>query len=185
MTVAYMSIVAPSFQFAFITALGFLSHTRPRSGASKVNSSRSHLMCLGAIWLSFLTGFSQAATPVAWFKAGAITGINSGGTLFVWGDSSGSGFNATQANPGQQPTFVANAMNGLPVVRFNSANSTVLAFSRPVQDDFTIICVFQSTQGLGSGTLFYPGAGQVNGEVAGGMDDFGPCLFANGTIRMN
>jgi len=51
-----------------------------------------------------------------------------------------------------------------------------------VQDVSTIICVFQSTQGLGSGTLFCPGAGQVNGEVPGVMDDFGPCLFANVAI---
>ena len=67
-------------------------------------------------------------------------------------------------------------------ISFNSASSTYLAFTRPVQDDFTIICAFQSTQGLDSGTLFYEGAGLVNGEVGGVVDDFGTCLFADGSI---
>jgi Concanavalin A-like lectin/glucanases superfamily len=68
------------------------------------------------------------------------------------------------------------------VVRFNAAHSNYLAFARPVQDDFTIFCVFRSTQGWGSGTLYYEGAGLVNGEVAGVTTDFGTCLFANGQI---
>jgi len=51
-----------------------------------------------------------------------------------------------------------------------------------VQDDFTILCVFRSTQGLGSGNLFWQGAGLVNGEVSGSTTDFGTCLFANGQI---
>ena len=100
----------------------------------------------------------------------------------TWPDASGHGYNATQSTANLQPTYVTNAMNGKPVVRFNAANSTYLAFTRPVQDDFTIVCVFQSTQGLGSGNLYYQGAGLVNGEVAGVVNDFGTCLFANGTI---
>jgi len=54
-------------------------------------------------------------------------------------------------------------MNGLPVVRFNTPTAPA-AFTRPVQDDFSIVCVFQSTQGLNSGTLYYQGAGLVNGK---------------------
>jgi hypothetical protein len=73
-------------------------------------------------------------------------------------------------------------MNGLPVVRFNAAKSNYLWFYRPVQDDFTIICVFQSTQGYGSGNLYYEGAGLVNAEVSGVVNDFGSCLFANGAV---
>jgi hypothetical protein len=80
------------------------------------------------------------------------------------------------------PTLVKNIINGLPVVRFNSTNQTYLAFPRPVDGDFTIMCLFQSTQGLNSGTLYYQGAGLVSGEVANVVDDFGTCLFANGSI---
>jgi hypothetical protein len=118
----------------------------------------------------------------SWFKADAITGLVSGAALSVWPDSSGRTNHASQPNASQQPTYVTAAMNGLPVVRFNAAKSTYLAFNRPVQDDFTILCVFQSTQGSGSGNLYYQGAGLVNGEVGGVVKDFGACLFANGAV---
>ncbi|MGC9944297.1 MAG: lamin tail domain-containing protein, partial [Verrucomicrobiota bacterium] len=130
-----------------------------------------------------VTGYPAGTIiPVAWFKADAITGVANGGALATWTDASGNGNNATQPTPGQDPIYATNAMNGLPVVRFNNADSTYLAFTRPVQDDFTIICVFRSTQGLNSGTLYYQGAGLVNAEVAGVVNDFGTCLFANGSI---
>jgi hypothetical protein len=119
---------------------------------------------------------------VAWFKADAITNLASGSPVAAWNDSSGNGYVATQPVGSNQPVYVANAMNGLPVVRFNATNQDYLWFYRPIQDNFTIICVFQSTQGSGSGTLYYQGAGLVNAEVTGVVDDFGTCLFANGSI---
>jgi hypothetical protein len=119
---------------------------------------------------------------VAWLKADAITGLANGATVSVWADSSGNGNDAMQPLNANQPAYVTGAMNGLPVVRFNAANSSFLWFYRPVQDNFTIICVFQSTQGLGSGNLYYQGAGLVNGEVANVVNDFGTCLFANGVV---
>ena len=118
----------------------------------------------------------------AWFKADAITGMANGSPLATWVDLSGNGDDATQGTEAQQPTYITGALNGLPVVRFNGSNSTYLAFSRPVQDDFTILCVYRSSQGIGSGTAFYQGAGLVNGEVAGVVDDFGVSLNANGYL---
>ncbi len=123
-----------------------------------------------------------ASTPVAWLKADAITGVTSGATLQTWTDFTGNGFSATQSTASQRPAYVTNAMGGKPVVRFNNASSTSLALNRPVQDDFTIVCVFQSTQGLNSGNLYYQGAGLVNAEVGGVVNDFGTCLFANGAL---
>jgi hypothetical protein len=67
-------------------------------------------------------------------------------------------------------------------VHFNAAESTRLAFARPVQDDFTIVLVYQSSQGLNTGTDFYDGAGLVNGEVANVVNDFGMSLNANGKL---
>ena len=119
---------------------------------------------------------------VVWFAADAISGLANGAKLSTWTDSTDIGDNAVQPSSANQPTYVAGAMNGLPVVRFNAANSSYLWFYRPVQDDFTIICVFQSTQGYGSGNLYYQGAGLVNGEVGGVVNDFGTCLFANGAV---
>ncbi len=126
----------------------------------------------------------------AWFKADAVTGLANGAPVGTWTDLSGNSNNASETIPGQPytsaptrpPTYVANSLNGLPVVHFNAADSNVLAFPNPVQADFTIFCVFRSTQGSGSGTLYYQGAGLVNGDAPGPAADFGTCLFANGTI---
>jgi hypothetical protein len=126
-----------------------------------------------------------AASPlslVTWFKAGSITNLASGSAVSIWNDSSGNGYIATQPAGANQPRYIANAMNGMPVVRFNATNEDYLWFYRPVQDSFTILCVFQSTQGYGSGTLYYQGAGLVNAEVTGVVNDFGSCLFANGSV---
>jgi hypothetical protein len=73
---------------------------------------------------------------------------------------------------------VTGAIHGLPAVHFNAANNTYMSFTRPVQDDFTILCVYQSSQGVGTGTHFYQGAGLVNGEVANVVNDFGLSLNA-------
>jgi autotransporter-associated beta strand protein len=116
-----------------------------------------------------------------WFKADAITGVVNGATLSAWSDSSGNGFDASA--PGAPPTYVTGAINGLPVVRFNSANSTCLTFNRPVQDDFTIMFVYQSSQNnQGTGTAFFQGAGLVDGEQGGVVNDFGTSLNANGRV---
>ena len=126
-----------------------------------------------------------SATPftlAAWFKADAITGAANGSALDTWPDVSGNGNDATQSAAPQRPIYVTGALNGLPVVRFNSTASSFLAFSRPVQDDFTILCVYRSSQGYGTGTAFFQGAGLVNGEVAGMTDDFGVSLNANGFL---
>ncbi len=129
-----------------------------------------------------------SATPTfytslkTWFAANAIVGLSNGAAVSNWQDLSGNGYAATQNNSIQKPSYVTHSLNGLPVVRFNAANSNALSFSRPVQDDFTMFCVFRSAQGIGSGTQFYEGAGLVNGEVAGIGDDFGVSLNASGRI---
>jgi hypothetical protein len=125
---------------------------------------------------------SLSSSLAAWFKADAISGLNNGAAVSDWPDLSGNGDDAVQTNAASRPKFVTSALNGMPVVRFNAATSNWLAFARPVQDDFTIFCLFRSLQGLGSGTLYYQGAGLVNGEMAGVTTDFGSCLFANGTV---
>jgi predicted alpha-1,6-mannanase (GH76 family)/fibronectin type 3 domain-containing protein len=118
----------------------------------------------------------------AWFKADAITGLTNGAPVSLWADASGNGYGAMQLLNSNQPVYVTNALNGLPVVRFNSAKSTYLWFYRPVQDDFTMVLVYQSSQGISTGTSFWNGAGLVNGEQSGTVNDFGTSLNANGRI---
>jgi predicted alpha-1,6-mannanase (GH76 family) len=126
-----------------------------------------------------------SASPSAlavWFKADAMTNLSNGAAVSVWPDSTGNGYNALQALTASQPTYVTGAINALPVVRFSSANSNYLWFYRPVQDDFTLMFVYQSSQGISTGTDFWSGAGLVNGEVSGAVGDFGTSLNANGQI---
>jgi len=118
----------------------------------------------------------------AWFKADAITGVANGAGVAIWPDSSGHGFSAIQTTLSQRPTFVTGALNGLPVVRFNGPGSQVLALNRPVQDNFTIFCVFRASQGLGSGNQFSDGAGLVSAAATGVANDFGECLLADGQL---
>ncbi len=126
-----------------------------------------------------------SANPSAltvWLAADALTGLANGAAVSAWNDLTRNGYNAIQTLSANRPTYMTGAINGLPAVRFNSANKTYLWFYRPVQDDFTMIFVFQSNQGIGTGTDFWNGAGLVNGEQAGAINDFGTSLNANGQI---
>lgn len=120
--------------------------------------------------------------PVAWFAADKLTGLASGAPVATWADAGGQGHNATQTEPARQPAFVAGAIHGLPAVRFSADRRSRLTFPRPVQDDFTILCVLQSAQGVGTGGNWYAGAGLVDAEIAGGVNDFGVSLNSLGQL---
>jgi hypothetical protein len=121
----------------------------------------------------------------AWFAADAIPGLANGAGVSNWTDLSGNGNTAMQTVAANQPAYVTNAMNGLPVVRFNSVKSNFLSFNRPIQDDFTIMIVYQSRQtNQGAGTAFFYGAGLVNGDQPGAENDFGTQLNSTGQITV-
>jgi predicted alpha-1,6-mannanase (GH76 family) len=126
-----------------------------------------------------------SATPagmVAWFRADMLTNLTDGAAVSVWPDATGNGYDAVQSVAPNQPVFIASAINGRPAVRFNSTNRTHLSFFRPVQDDFTIMILFRSSQGIGTGLNFWEGAGLVSGERSGTVNDFGLALNANGRV---
>jgi len=58
-----------------------------------------------------------------WLHAGAGVETNSSGLVSRWSDQSGNGHDATQANSGAQPAWVADAVNGLPAVRFEATGT--------------------------------------------------------------
>lgn len=60
---------------------------------------------------------------VAWYKADALA-ISNGNPVSSWTDSSGLGNHATQ-NGSSRPTFITNAINSLPVVRFDGSNDNL------------------------------------------------------------
>ncbi len=55
-----------------------------------------------------------------WLHAGAGVATNGSGYVSTWADQSGNGRNATQGNAAMQPVWMANAVNGLPAVRFEA-----------------------------------------------------------------
>src|SRR2546423_9454774 len=127
----------------------------------------------------FAGGLDPSLT--AWFQADAI--VAAPATLVAtWADSSGMGFNATQPNVSQRPTYLTGAINGHAAVHFSAAASTQLAFTRPVSGDFTIVVVFRSAQGLAHDLAWFDGAGLVDGEVTGVANDFGLSLNAFGQV---
>ena len=65
------------------------------------------------------TPSNQSATLSGWYKADAITGVSDGGAVFSWVDSSGQGNTLTQSTLGAMPSYEANELNSLPVVRFD------------------------------------------------------------------
>lgn len=126
---------------------------------------------------------SASPLPLAvWFKADSLSGLTSGTAVSLWPDSTGNGYDAIQTLGASRPTYIAGAINGMPAVRFASGSSSYLWFYRPVQDDFTMIFLYQSSQGISTGTSFWNGAGLINGEQSGTVSDFGVSLNASGQI---
>lgn len=119
---------------------------------------------------------------VAWFKADALTGLPHGAAVSQWPDLTGNGSHAVQNMVANRPTFATNSMNGQPAIRFNAASSSYLWCYRPVQDDFTMMLVFKSSQGLNTGTGFWEGAGLISGEMPNPVNDYGVSLNANGRV---
>jgi len=128
-------------------------------------------------------GAAAAVDPAlaAWFRADAIT-TAPGAALTTWPDSTGRGFNATQADSARAPHFIPTGLNGRPSVRFDADALTQLSFARPVSGDFTIVVAFGSQQGIGHGDAWYGAAGLVDGEVGGVTNDFGLSLNALGQV---
>ena len=64
---------------------------------------------------------SDLTSLIAWYKADAISGLSNNDPVSTWSDSSTSGLDAT-ASSGDRPTYITNAQNSLPIVRFSGIN---------------------------------------------------------------
>jgi len=104
-----------------------------------------------------------------WLKADALTGLVDGDPVALWADSGLLARDATQANPANQPTYKAVALNGLPAVAFVSAGNQWLDFVN-IPDITAVFWVAKlNTPPLGAlafwlgGTgRFYPGPNGLN-----------------------
>jgi len=112
----------------------------------------------------------------AWYKADNITGLSDGEAVATWGDSSASGYDATQSNSLYRPLYKTNIINGKPVVRFDGSNdylqkTTVSGFTNAAS---TII--FQKINGSQCGGSYELG---LNGGVNTGLSHLAWCGSTN------
>lgn len=107
--------------------------------------------------------------PIAWLSS---TNITNGGTeplnndlIASWQDLTGLASPATEANPANQPTYVTNFQNGLPVVRFNNLDRGLEgSFTRTVGTDLTFIVVgFFDTGSVDKCLFEFKGPGSERG----------------------
>ena len=61
-------------------------------------------------------------SPTAWYKADAIVGYVTGADLTTWIDSSGNGYDISQAVAAAKPHYTTGVVNGLPAVLFDGTN---------------------------------------------------------------
>lgn len=104
---------------------------------------------------------------LSWYDvADSSTVTVSGGKVSSLLDKSGNNRHATQATVGQQPVYTTNAQNGLPMLDFTSANSTVLTIANPVAHTSGTTHIFGVVKAKGmtitNNAAFYGAVGQSN-----------------------
>lgn len=86
-------------------------------------------------------GVGTSATNVFWLKADAGTSSTVNATAISgWNDASGNGMNMAQTVAVQQPSFVANVMNGFPAIQFDNVNTAgqndkMIGLDSPILDN--------------------------------------------------
>lgn len=65
---------------------------------------------------------AMPTSPLAWFKASAITGLSDGDAVATWEDDSGNNYDLTQATAGNRPIYKTNVFGTGPAVRFDGVN---------------------------------------------------------------
>ncbi len=86
-------------------------------------------------------GVGTSANNVFWLKADAGTSSTVNATaISSWNDASGNGMNMTQTVAVQQPSFVANVMNGFPAIQFDNVNTAgqndkMIGLDSPILDN--------------------------------------------------
>lgn len=129
-------------------------------------------------------GATDGSSPLeVWYRADrgvytdggcAITLASNTDNVGCWKDQSGNGVNAIAV--AGSPTYNTNILNGQPALTFNGSNAQ-LVFNRIVQDDFTLISLFSTTQNTGGCTdQWYCGEGLLDAEVGNIVNDFGLTL---------
>ena len=89
-----------------------------------VKDTHGNNMSSNYTW-SFTTSPISTTGLKLWLKADAGITKDAGDFVSAWADQSGNGLDVTQGTPASQPVFVPNALNGIPVVRFDGTDDSL------------------------------------------------------------
>lgn len=124
----------------------------------------------------FLPMFRRGLTPASlsdveqWLKADADALEQSGGSISSdggdcgwWGDQSGNGNHATQATAAQKPHWIADQVNGLPLLKFDGVDDLLIVDSMATHlsgDDGPAFTLFMVAQKVSNNTydILYGGS---------------------------
>ncbi|MGZ4054838.1 MAG: T9SS type A sorting domain-containing protein [Bacteroidia bacterium] len=126
--------------FSFI-AIGSFSQTGPAgvgTNTASVNQDR--------FWLK---------ADVGVFNDAGVTAAVNGNKVQQWNDQSGVGNNSTQVTAAYKPTYVTNAVNGLPALRFNGSNFVTAGAFPAIANNvgYSYLIVFKDTSFSAAGTM--------------------------------
>ena len=88
-----------------------------------------------------------------WLRADSALTTDAAGRIANWGDLSGHGFDAYQNRDNRRPVVVPNAMNGQPVMRFESVDIRMPIDSLTLGRPSTVFLVHRANAELGNGVL--------------------------------
>ena len=87
--------------------------------------------------------FTPTGSPVGWWSADEISGLEDGDPVGTWSDRSGQGNDLTQATAAKRPTYQTNEQNGLPVVRFDGTDDILGPASFTLTQPESIFMAFE------------------------------------------
>jgi hypothetical protein len=133
---------------------------------------------------------SDLTSLIAWYKADAISGLSNNDPVGTWSDSSTSGWDAT-ASSDNRPTYITNAQNSLPIVRFSGSNHLNLGSTDLFRNvgGGTVYAVAKDSATTTRGTVLHintgnPVAGQTRAVIESGGSG-GASLYEVGGRRLD
>jgi hypothetical protein len=99
--------------------------------------------------------------------------ITDGTAVRLWADASGNGYNATQSTTAARPTYVANGLNGLPVVRFDGTDDRMATTQAGIINgsNATVFVIFNTNKTTPSDDIVFS-APAANPSAGGRGFDF-------------
>jgi len=112
-----------------------------------------------------------SGSPVGWWKADAITGLEDNDPVGTWPDQSGNEYDLIQADGGKKPLYKTNIQNGLPGVLFDKIDDTLYkAYGTTYNQPCTVFAVTKCIATNHTGIMF-DGSGANRQQIAYISDD--------------